>query len=163
MADMTYGNYNPGGSDFTGPPGPQYPYGPPRPVPLPAASAVWRVRPVRAAAGAGWLSPPYPPSPTNPLATLSIVFAFLFAPAGAVLGHLALGQIARTGQRGRDRALIGLTLSYVLIAVAVVGLTLSLVMSAGPRTGRRSPPRHRIGWSRPPTRQRRHPGDRGRR
>lgn len=136
MADMTYGNYNPGGSDFTGPPGPQYPYGPP-----PAGASYQPHQPYGGYGpygpppGPGGYPPPYPPSPTNPLATLSIVFAFLFAPAGAVLGHLALGQIARTGQRGRDRALIGLTLSYVLIAVAVVGLTLSLVMSAGPRDG----------------------------
>ncbi|WP_396893555.1 sensor domain-containing protein [[Mycobacterium] wendilense] len=61
------------------------------------------------------------------------MFAFVFAPVGAVLGHLALGQIARTGERGRDRALIGVTLSYALIAVAVVGLTLSLIMASGPR------------------------------
>jgi hypothetical protein len=68
--------------------------------------------------------PAYPPAPrqpeTNTLATLSVVFAFVFAPAGAVLGHLSLSQIARTGQRGRDRALVGITLSYVVIVVAVV-------------------------------------------
>lgn len=62
------------------------------------------------------------PTETNTLATLSVVFAFVFAPAGAILGHLGLGQIARTGQRGRGRALIGITLSYVFITVAVVAL-----------------------------------------
>lgn len=62
------------------------------------------------------------PSETNTLATLSVVFAFVFAPAGAILGHLGLGQIASTGQRGRDRALAGITLSYFFITVAVVGL-----------------------------------------
>ena len=50
-------------------------------------------------------APPSPPrQKTNTFATLSVVFAFLFAPAGAVLGHLGLSQIRRTGQRGRDRA-----------------------------------------------------------
>ncbi|HEX7825773.1 MAG TPA: sensor domain-containing protein [Mycobacterium sp.] len=62
------------------------------------------------------------PSETNTLATLSVVFAFVFAPAGAILGHLGLGQIAATGQRGRDRALAGITLSYFFITVAVVSL-----------------------------------------
>ncbi|MDT5119528.1 MAG: hypothetical protein QOE30_5267, partial [Mycobacterium sp.] len=57
---------------------------------------------------------------SNTLATLSVVFAFVFAPAGAILGHLGLGQIARTGQRGRDRAIAGITLSYFFITVAVV-------------------------------------------
>jgi hypothetical protein len=64
----------------------------------------------------------------NTLATLSLVFAFVFAPAGAILGHLGLGQIARTGQRGRERALTGITLSYFFITVAVVGL---VVWAAG--------------------------------
>jgi hypothetical protein len=73
-------------------------------------------------------APPMPPSQkTNTFATLSLIFAFLFAPAGAVLGHLGLAQIRRTGQRGKDRALIGLTLSYAFILVAVVALVIWLV------------------------------------
>lgn len=59
----------------------------------------------------------------NPFATLSLVFAFVFAPAGAILGHLGLAQIRRTGELGRNRALVGMTLSYVLIGLTVVGLT----------------------------------------
>jgi hypothetical protein len=65
-------------------------------------------------------SPPAPP--INTFATLSPVFAFVFAPAGALLGHLGLGQIRRTGERGRERALLGLLLSYAFISVAVVAL-----------------------------------------
>jgi eukaryotic-like serine/threonine-protein kinase len=65
--------------------------------------------------------PPYPP-PVNPLATLSLVFAFVFAPAGAILGHLGLAQIRRTGELGRDRALIGIALSYAFIGLTVVAL-----------------------------------------
>jgi hypothetical protein len=73
--------------------------------------------------------PPGPRQPeTNTLATLSVVFAFVFAPAGAILGHLGLGQIARTGQRGRERALTGITLSYFFITAAVVAL---VVWAAG--------------------------------
>ena len=62
---------------------------------------------------------------TNTLATLSVVFAFVFAPAGVILGLLALSQIHETGDRGRDRALVGVTLSYVFITVAVVALVVS--------------------------------------
>ena len=67
-------------------------------------------------------APPYRP-PVNTLATLSLVFAFVFAPAGAILGHLGLAQIRRTGELGRDRALAGLALSYVVITLTVVALT----------------------------------------
>lgn len=72
------------------------------------------------------LPPPPPPPryrpPVNTLATLSVLFAFLFAPAGALLGHLGLAQIRRTGELGRDRALAGLTLSYVFITATVIAV-----------------------------------------
>jgi hypothetical protein len=79
-----------------------------------------------------------PPQPeTNTLATLSVVFA----PAGAVLGHLGLSQIARTGQRGRDRALVGITVSYIVIVVAVVALVVWAVSGGDePSTGAPSAP-----------------------
>src|ERR1700710_1668092 len=79
----------------------------------------------------GALPAPGPELPRGPgpsdsdaktLATLSIVFAFVFAPVGAVLGHLALSRIKHGKQQGRDRALIGLTLSYVFILFAIVAL-----------------------------------------
>ena len=73
--------------------------------------------------------PPGPPrDEANVLATLSVVFAFIFAPAGLILGHLGLAQIRRTGQRGRDRALVGVTLSYVFITALVVALIVAAVM-----------------------------------
>ena len=76
--------------------------------------------------------PPPPRQKTNTFATLSVVFAFLFAPVGAVLGHLGLSQIRRTGQRGHDRALIGLTLSYAFIVIAVVALVIWAVVGREP-------------------------------
>lgn len=66
-------------------------------------------------------SPPQRPR-ANIFATMSVVFAFVFAPAGAVLGHLGLAQIRRSGERGRDRAIVGLMLSYAVITLAVVAL-----------------------------------------
>ncbi|MGV0160272.1 sensor domain-containing protein [Mycobacterium colombiense] len=76
--------------------------------------------------------PPPPPAPprdeANVLATLSVVFAFVFAPAGLILGHLALAQIRHSGERGRDRALVGVTLSYVFITAAVIALIVAAIM-----------------------------------
>ncbi|WP_244268780.1 DUF4190 domain-containing protein [Mycobacterium parascrofulaceum] len=76
--------------------------------------------------------PGRPPSPSsgevNTFATLSVVFAFVFAPAGAVLGHLALAQIKRTRQPGHRRAVLGLTLSYVFITLAVIALVVWLLL-----------------------------------
>lgn len=89
--------------------------------------------------GFGAPPPPYPPASypvpvkTNSLSTLSLVFAFVFAPAGAVLGHLGLSQIARTGQRGRDRALIGLVLSYAVIVIIATSLVVWTVSGRTPR------------------------------
>ncbi|MEO3818162.1 DUF4190 domain-containing protein [Plantactinospora sp. B24E8] len=60
------------------------------------------------------------PRGVNVLAILSLVFAFVFAPAGIVLGHLARRQIARTGEQGAQLALWGLILSYVFTGVYVI-------------------------------------------
>jgi hypothetical protein len=76
---------------------------------------------------------PAPSREANTLATLSIVFAIVFAPAGVVLGHVALAQIKRRGERGRDRALIGLTMSYLIILFGIVALVVWLIIGGGPR------------------------------
>ena len=70
-----------------------------------------------------------PRDEANVLATLSVVFAFVFAPVGAILGHLGLSQIRQTGERGRERALVGVTLSYVFITAAVVALIVGATLS----------------------------------
>lgn len=73
------------------------------------------------AAVGGW-------GPVNALATVSVVFAFVFAPAGVILGHVGLRQIAISGQRGRTRALVGVTLSYVFIVAAVTGVVVAAIL-----------------------------------
>jgi len=109
---MTYGGGSGGSADpFGTEPFGSSPYG----SPMPTAS-------------------PAPSGEVNKLATLSIVFAFVFAPVGVVLGHVALAQISRSGERGRDRALIGLTLSYLFILFAVVALIVWLIIGGGPRS-----------------------------
>jgi len=76
-------------------------------------------------------APPQPP-PVNAFATLSLVFAFVFAPVGAVLGHLGLAQIRRTGERGRERARAGVALSYAFIALTALGLVAWSALGASP-------------------------------
>ncbi|MDM4142704.1 MULTISPECIES: sensor domain-containing protein [Mycobacterium] len=94
--------------------------------------------------------PPYRP-PVNTLATLSLVFAFLFAPAGAILGHLGLAQIRRTGELGRDRALVGVTLSYIFISLAVVALAGWATLAGSTSPHRTSPASSTAAGPPPPT------------
>ncbi len=77
--------------------------------------------------GPQWGSPygPYgaPPAANrgvNVLAILSLVFAFVFSPAGIVLGHLAKRQIRTSGEEGDQLATWGLILSYVFTALLVL-------------------------------------------
>ena len=55
---------------------------------------------------------------TNTLAILSLIAAFIFPIVGVVLGHIALNQIAKTGENGRALALAGLIIGYIGISVA---------------------------------------------
>lgn len=81
--------------------------------------------------------PPYRP-PVNTLATLSLVFAFVFAPVGAILGHLGLSQIRRTGEPGRGRAMLGLALSYAFIALTVGALAVWATLTTAASTSRQT-------------------------
>ncbi|MDK3258085.1 DUF4190 domain-containing protein [Blastococcus capsensis] len=59
----------------------------------------------------GYGPPGYPPAygrSTNTLAILALVMAFVFAPAGLVLGIVARKQIKRTGEEGSGLALAGI-------------------------------------------------------
>lgn len=78
---------------------------------------------------------PAPSGEVSTLATLSVVFAFVFAPVGAVLGHLALSRIRRLQEPGHRRAVLGLTLSYVFITLAVIVLIVWLLFGADRHAG----------------------------
>ena len=64
----------------------------------------------------------YPPqsSSTNVMAILSLVFAFVFAPVGIVLGHIAKKQIKERGEQGSGLATAGLVLSYIFTGLTLV-------------------------------------------
>jgi hypothetical protein len=65
---------------------------------------------------------PYPAAAprTNVLAIVAIVAGFLAPVAGIVTGHLALRQIARSGEEGRSLAITGLVAGYALTAFTVL-------------------------------------------
>lgn len=74
---------------------------------------------------------PYPASAkTNVLAVVSMVSslaAFVVLPlvasiAGAIMGHIALGQIKRTGEKGRGMALAGVIVGWAGLALSIIGI-----------------------------------------
>ena len=71
--------------------------------------------PPQPALGAGGYAPP-----TNTMAILALVLSFVVPVAGIICGHLALGQIRRTGEPGRELALAGLIVGYVTTALIVL-------------------------------------------
>ena len=78
--------------------------------------------------------PQYAPTTgTNTMAILALVFAFIFAPAAIVLGHIAKKQIRQTGEQGEGLATAGLWLGYIFtgLYVAFCALWLIVVVAAG--------------------------------
>jgi hypothetical protein len=72
---------------------------------------------------------PYAPVPTtNTMAILALVFAFVFAPAAIVLGHVAKKQIRRTGEQGEGLATAGLWLGYIFTGLSLAFCALWLVL-----------------------------------
>jgi hypothetical protein len=63
---------------------------------------------------------PAQPAGTNIMAILSLVFAFVFPPAGIVLGHLAKRQLRTSGEQGNSLATAGLVLSYIFTALLLL-------------------------------------------
>lgn len=69
----------------------------------------------------------YPqPRPTNTMAVVSLVCAFVFAPLGILFGHMSLSQIKKTGEEGRGLAIAGLVISYVVTVMTVVVIVLAV-------------------------------------
>ncbi|MGR6967756.1 DUF4190 domain-containing protein [Geodermatophilus sp. URMC 61] len=60
------------------------------------------------------------PRPTNTLAILSLVMAFVFSPVGLVLGIVARRQIRQTGEQGDGLALAGIIIGGIATALAVL-------------------------------------------
>lgn len=99
---------------------------------------------------------PYAQRPkTNTLAILSIVFSgvaglslltFVFAffavlagPAGAILGHVALGKTKTTGESGRGLALAGIIVGWIATGIALIGIIVFFVVLANSGGGYSDP------------------------
>ena len=86
-----------------------------------------------------------PPPPTNTLAIVSLVCSALglttgiTAIAGVVCGHIALGQISRSGEQGRGLAIAGIAIGYAVIALfalIILGwLFFAVLIASVPSTG----------------------------
>ena len=61
------------------------------------------------------------PRPTNTLAILALVMAFVFSPVGLVLGIVARRQIRQTHEQGDGLALAGIIIGGIGTALAVLG------------------------------------------
>jgi lysylphosphatidylglycerol synthetase-like protein (DUF2156 family) len=72
----------------------------------------------------------YPPQPpqTNGMAIAALITAFLFSPAGIVLGIVARKQIRRTGEQGWGMATAGLIIGVVLTVLWVLAVVLWVVL-----------------------------------
>jgi len=66
--------------------------------------------------------------PTNVLAIIALIGAFVLAPVGIICGHIALGQIKRTGEGGHALALWGTILGYVFTIIWILAILFSVIV-----------------------------------
>lgn len=66
--------------------------------------------------------------PTNVLAIIALIAAFVFPLAGIICGHIALGQIKKTGEGGHGLAVAGTILGYVFTALWLILIIMSIVI-----------------------------------
>ncbi len=98
-------------------------------------------RPVAATITTVQQPPGYPPQyaaarPTNTLAMVSLVAgiaSFVIVPilgalVAIITGHMARGQIRRTGEDGSAAALAGLILGYIHLALVAIALVVLIVV-----------------------------------
>jgi len=88
----------------------------------------------------GYGQPGYPPGgygyppvyvrPTNTMAILALVMAFVFAPAGLILGIVARKQIRQTGEDGDGLALAGIIVGGIVTAIFVFFIVLWIIAFA---------------------------------
>jgi hypothetical protein len=53
------------------------------------------------------------------MAIAALILVLVFYPVGIILGHVARGQIKRTGEGGRGLATAALVIGYLQVAVTV--------------------------------------------
>ena len=115
---------HPGGNPFD--PQSADPFGSPTPASAPPDTGAFGQ-----GASTGLVYGAKPSADYNTFAVLSPIFAVVVPPAGVVLGHLALPQIRRTGERGRPAAIAGLVIGYLMCVLLIAALIWWLSGDAG--------------------------------
>lgn len=64
---------------------------------------------------------------TNTLAIVALILAIFFPLIGAILGHVSMGQIKKSGEDGRGLALAAIIVGWVLTAVGILGTVLFFI------------------------------------
>lgn len=73
---------------------------------------------------------PYPIAQTNGLAIAALVLAFVFAPAGLVMGIIAKSQIRQTGEAGDGLATAAIAVSAVSLGLTILAFIAFFVILA---------------------------------
>jgi hypothetical protein len=63
---------------------------------------------------------------------VSLVVALFVPLVGAILGHVAMGQIKKTGEQGRGIALAGVIIGWVFTALVIVSAVFAFVVWSQP-------------------------------
>jgi hypothetical protein len=69
------------------------------------------------------------------MAILALVLAFVFAPAGLIMGIVARKQIRQTGEDGDGLALAGIIVGGIFTAIFVLGIVFWIVAFASLANG----------------------------
>ena len=64
---------------------------------------------------------------TNVLAIVGLILAIFFPIVGAIVGHVALGQIKKTGEEGRGLALAAVIVGWTLTGLAIIGVIVAAI------------------------------------
>lgn len=98
--------------------------------PQPPAYAAAPPAPPVGTPGAPYAGGPGAPqqAPTNTLAIVALIASFFVSIVGIICGHIALGQIKRTGERGRGLALAGTIIGYVSFGITVISVIFLIVV-----------------------------------
>jgi len=64
---------------------------------------------------------------TNVLAIIGLVLSIFFPLVGAIVGHVALAQIKKTGEEGRGLALAAVIVGWTLTGLAIIGLIVAAI------------------------------------
>jgi len=64
---------------------------------------------------------------TNPLAIIGLILSIFFPVVGAIVGHVALSQINKTGEEGRGLALAAVIVGWTLTGLAIIAVVVSAI------------------------------------